>query len=315
MSATSTTAAPGIRPRLDDLIELRHQAVALGVASRHLVNTSFSGLYASVFRGMGLEYEEAREYRPGDDIRQMDWKVTARSRRPHVKVYREEREREVVLCVDTGPHMQFGTRGTFKSVQAARAAALLGWAANRNHDRVGGLVLGTGGREGVAYYRPTRGRRSLWRLLHGLSAEPDAEGGRYPLDQALKMLDRAVATGSVIFVIADFNFDPQPLEIPLGRLRQRHSVVLIPVDDPRERELPPMGRVVFRGPRGEKIEVDTDDAEARAAYAERWRRTRQALLNMAGSLGLAVIPIDTGEDVHRSLQRGMEQLNRMHRTQ
>ena len=115
-----------LQPRLDDLLELRHQAHTLGLASHHLVNSSFSGLYASVFRGQGLNFEEVREYREGDDIRNMDWKVTARTGDPHLKVFREERERSVMLCVDKGPHMNFGTRKTFKSIQAARAAALTG---------------------------------------------------------------------------------------------------------------------------------------------------------------------------------------------
>jgi hypothetical protein len=129
-------------PRLDDLLELRHQAHTLGVPSHHLVNSTFAGLYASVFRGAGVNFEEVREYREGDDIRYMDWKVTARTNEPHLKVFREERERSVVLCVDRGPHMVFGTRGTFKSVQAARAAALIGWAASRLNDRVGGMAFG-----------------------------------------------------------------------------------------------------------------------------------------------------------------------------
>ena len=117
-------------PQLDDLLELRHQAHTLGLASHHLVNSSFAGLYASVFRGTGLDFEEVREYREGDDIRNMEWNVTARTNVPHLKIFREERERSVVLCIDRGPHMSFGTRGTFKSVQAAKAAALLGWAAS-----------------------------------------------------------------------------------------------------------------------------------------------------------------------------------------
>ncbi|MEW8237423.1 MAG: DUF58 domain-containing protein, partial [Candidatus Thiodiazotropha taylori] len=119
-----------LHPHIDDLLELRHQAHTLGLASHHLVNTSFSGLYASVFRGTGLDFEEVREYREGDDIRNMEWNVTARTNVPHMKIFREERERSVVLCIDRGPHMSFGTRGTFKSVQAAKAAALLGWAAS-----------------------------------------------------------------------------------------------------------------------------------------------------------------------------------------
>ena len=158
--------------RLDDLLELRHQAHTLGLSSHHLVNSSFSGLYASVFRGQGLNFEEVREYREGDDIRNMDWKVTARTGDPHLKVFREERERSVMLCVDMGAHMAFGTRNTFKSVQAARAAALIGWAANGLHDRVGGILF-RGDNEDTDYFRPTKDRRALWRLLKALTAPVD----------------------------------------------------------------------------------------------------------------------------------------------
>ncbi len=102
-----------LHPQLDDLLELRHQARALGIASHHLVNSTFTGLYASVFRGTGLDFDEVREYQEGDDIRNMDWLVTARTDTPHLKIFREERQRSVLLCIDTGPHMSFGTRGTF----------------------------------------------------------------------------------------------------------------------------------------------------------------------------------------------------------
>ena len=145
-------------PRLDDLLELRHQAHTLGVAAHHLVNSTFTGLYASVFRGTGLDFDEVREYREGDDIRNMDWLVTARTNVPHLKVFREERQRSVILCVDTGPHMSFGTHGTFKSIQAARAAALIGWAASKQHDRVGGVLFGKPGAS-MQYFRATPGRR------------------------------------------------------------------------------------------------------------------------------------------------------------
>jgi uncharacterized protein (DUF58 family) len=129
-----------LHPQLDDLLELRHQARALGVAAHHLVNSTFTGLYSSVFRGTGLDFDEVREYQQGDDIRNMDWLVTARTNVPHLKIFREERQRSVILCIDTGPHMSFGTRGTFKSIQAARTAALIGWAASKQHDRVGGVL-------------------------------------------------------------------------------------------------------------------------------------------------------------------------------
>jgi uncharacterized protein (DUF58 family) len=187
-----------LQPRLDDLLELRHRARTLGLASRHLVNSTFSGLYASVFRGTGLDFEEVREYQEGDDIRNMDWKVTARTNLPHLKVFREERERSVLLCVDKSPHMSFGTRGTFKSIQAARAAALLGWAANALNDRVGGLLYGDAA-TGQQHFRPTKDRRALWRLLHALShpgTEEAVQGD--PLSAALQRAEQTTHIGSLV---------------------------------------------------------------------------------------------------------------------
>jgi len=292
-------------PRLDDLLELRHASHTLGLSSRHLVNSTFSGLYASVFRGAGVNFEEVREYREGDDIRNMDWKVTARTNSPHLKVYREERERSVVLCVDKGPHMSFGTRGTFKSTQAARAAALLGWAANGHGDRVGGIAFGDAD-GGTRHYRPTKDRRALWRLLHDLT-QPGSRPVRGVdcLERVLQRADRGTGTGALIVVIADFNREPTGLERALGQLCQRHSVVLVPVDDIADRELPSMGRVLFRAVDGDLLEVDTGDADSRAAYAQAWRTRREALLRSANRLGVAVIPIATDTDVHRPLMEGL----------
>jgi uncharacterized protein (DUF58 family) len=294
-----------MHPRLDELLELRHQAHTLGIASHHLVNTTFSGLYASVFRGQGLNFEEVREYREGDDIRNMDWKVTARTNEPHLKVYREERERSVVLCVDHGPHMFFGTRGTFKSVQAARAAALLGWAANSVNDRVGGMLFGDAD-TGLVHFQPTKDRRAVWRLLKEM-ANPvrRAQHGVDCIDMVLKRSDRGSGTGSLIFVIGDFNRELQGLDKTLGQVCQKHSVVLIPVDDPADREIPSVGRALFRDAEGRMVEIDTDDAKGRRAFSERWEARRANLIKLANRLGVAVIPVQTSQDVHSSLMSGL----------
>jgi len=294
-----------MHPRLDELLELRHQAHTLGIASHHLVNTTFSGLYASVFRGQGLNFEEVREYREGDDIRNMDWKVTARTDEPHMKVYREERERSVVLCVDHGPHMFFGTRGTFKSVQAARAAALLGWAANSVNDRVGGMLFGDAD-SGLVHFQPTKDRRAVWRLLKEM-ANPvrRAQHGIDCIDMVLKRADRGSGTGSLIIVIGDFNRELKELDRTLGRVCQKHSVVLVPVDDPADREIPSVGRALFRDAEGRMVEIDTDDVEGQRAFRERWEARRANLVKLANRLGVAVIPVQTSSDVHYSLMSGL----------
>jgi uncharacterized protein (DUF58 family) len=295
-----------IYPRLDELLELRHQARTLGLASHHLVNSAFSGLYASVFRGVGLDFEEVREYREGDDIRNMDWHVTARTDLPHLKVFREERERSVMLCVDNGPHMSFGTRGTFKSIQAAKAAALLGWAASSQNDRVGGLVFGDP-EERLLYFRPFRGRRALWRLLRALS-QPVNMGTceEDPLLEALHKVNRGASTGTLVFIIANFDREIASLEQTFGSICQRHALVLLPVDDPADWDIPPMGSVVFSGPDGGLLEVDTDDEESRHAYSDEWEARRQALKDMANRLGITLFPIRTDRSVHLTLINGLQ---------
>ncbi|HHH44037.1 MAG TPA: DUF58 domain-containing protein [Gammaproteobacteria bacterium] len=301
-----------LQPRLDDLLELRHQAHTLGLASHHRVNSSFSGLYASVFRGQGLNFEEVREYREGDDIRNMDWKVTARTGSAHLKVFREERERSVILCVDKGPHMAFGTRKTFKSVQAARAAALLGWAANGLHDRVGGLLFGGDGSNNV-YFRPTKNRRALWRLLKAMTTDDVQHEASNPelLSDILRQAARGIGTGGLVFVIADFNREHTGLAQGLAQLRQQHAVVLVPVDDPADRELPDMGNVLFRSPAGELLSVNTSDAAGRDAYRRAWQQRREQLAQLSNGTGCALIPVETGCDVHATLMQGLERRLRM----
>ncbi len=294
-----------LRPALTDLLELRHQAHTVGIASHHPVNSALCGLYASVFRGQGMDFEEVREYQEGDEIRNMDWRVTARTGVPHLKVFREERERSVILCVDIGERMAFGTRNTFKSVQAARVAALLGWSANSNQDRVGALLYGDPVM-GLQSFRPTRARRSLWQMLRVLT-EPVHPGRHHtdPLQDALELLNRSVATGALVFLIGDMNRDPVEFERHIGRLRQRREVVLIPVDDPADRDIPPMGRVLFGGTDGRRLEIDTDNASGRALYRERWEKTRAQLMTIAARLGVAVIPIATNDNVRDALQGGL----------
>ncbi len=297
--------------RIDELLELRHGAHVLGMSSRHRVQSVLSGLYASVFRGQGMDFEETREYQEGDEIRNMDWRVTARTGLAHLKVFREERERAVMLCVDAGPHMQFGTRGTFKSIQAARASALLGWSASNNQDRVGALLFGEPG-AGLRYFRPSRARLSMWRMLRALTEQPSSapvEGD--PLVEALEKLRRVASTGALIFVIADMNRDPELLHQPLGRLCQRHDVVLMPVDDPADREIPAIGRIIFSTLDGARIEIDTDSEAGRRQYRERWEKNRQALDTLARRLGVSLIPVPTNEEIHHVLINGLRRRARM----
>jgi len=233
--------------------------------------------------------------------------VTARFNEPHLKVFREERERSVVLCIDRGPHMGFGTRGTFKSVQAARAAALIGWAASRLNDRVGGMAYGDPA-SGLQHFRPARGRRALWQLLRTLT-QPAAEQSASVdcLAGALRRATRGLPTGSLVFVIGDLNREVRDLEGVLGNLIQRNSVVLIPVDDPADWEIPAMGNVTFTATDGTLVEIDTDDSAAARAYRDAWQRRRETLKAIANRLNIILMPIRTDQEIHLSLIHSLEQ--------
>src|SRR3984957_10208125 len=184
-------------PDFNELIQLEKKSARLNITSGKKSVAASSGDYASPFRGQGLEFYEVREYRFGDDIRSIDWRVTARTDKPYVKVFTEERERTVIICIDANAAMRFGTRGTFKSVQAARAAALLGWQANHSNDRVGCLVFGDVV-DGVQFFAPARSRQALWQTLKLLSrATRDVHKTPVPVETALKHLERVAPTGSL----------------------------------------------------------------------------------------------------------------------
>ncbi len=295
-----------LHPQLDDLLELRHQAHALGFASHHPVNSVLCGLYASVFRGQGMDFEEVREYQQGDEIRNMDWRVTARTNVPHLKVFREERQRSVLFCVDVSPHMQFGTRGTFKSIQAAKAAALLGWAASNAQDRVGGVLFG--GADGLAYFRPSRDRRAIWRLLKALTYQRESINKRREdaLARALDKLAHGTHSGSVIIIIADFNRETWSLEQRLAYLRQHHDLLLLPIDDAADQALPEMGTVLFKTHDGARLEIDTSSAAGQQKYRDQWQTQRNHLQLISKRLGIDVIPISTDVDVHGTLVSGLQ---------
>lgn len=291
-------------------MQLRHTAQAIGGAAHHRVNSKMSGLYASVFHGQGMEFEEVREYQEGDDVRNMDWRVTARTGKPHLKIFKEERERSVHLCIDVGAHMAFGTRGVFKIVQAAKIAALLGWQANHHGDRVGSLLFGRE-LDHLAFHRPVRSSKALWQTLKVMT-----ELDQYATDEnddivgAINKLTRAAHHGSLIFLIVDSNYLGGDFDQAIRRLASRHEVVVIAVDDAADYQLPPMGRARFRNAAGQQLVVDCNDAGGRRRYAESWQARRDLLLSNAAKFRYSVIPVNTHDDVQEvfthSLQRRMQ---------
>jgi uncharacterized protein (DUF58 family) len=234
----------------------------LELRTRGLVNSLFTGEYRSVFKGQGMEFSEVREYQSGDEVRSIDWNVTARMGKPYVKRYIEERELTVMLCVDLSGSERFGTRRRFKSELASELAAVLAMSAIRNNDRVG-AVLFTDRIEHVV--PPRKGRRHALRLMRDLLAfEPEGTGT--DITAALDYTGKMLVHKSILFVVSDFQ--EEDLEQPLKLLAQRHDVVAVTVEDPSEHELPNLGLARFIDPEsGQTIDVDTSDPEVRANFA------------------------------------------------
>jgi len=269
----------GVQVSLTELIALRGESRRLKLAPRGKVLATRNGGHLSRFRGRGMEFDESRIYVPGDDPRNMDWKVTARSGKPHVKLFREERERPVWLFVDLGPSMRFGTRTAFKSVAAARAAALLAWAATERGDRVGGLVFD----ETRSYDQvPAPRTRGVLPLLNALAQPPrtDTGTGHAGVTRAATHLTRLVRPGSLVFLISDFLDVYKDPAVWLARLTEHSEVVLIHVVDPVEMAAPPAGRYpVSDGAR--RALFDTTRAALRGAYAQRFADQVQWLERVA----------------------------------
>ena len=268
--------------------EILRQVKLLELRTRGLVNSLFTGEYRSVFKGQGMEFSEVREYQPGDEVRSIDWNVTARMRKPYVKRYIEERELTVMLAVDLSGSERFGTRTRFKSELASELAAVLAMSAIRNNDRVG-AVLFTDRIEHVV--PPRKGRRHALRLMRDLLVfEPEGRGT--DLAGALEYAGKMLTHKAIIFVVSDFQ--ATDIEQPLKLLAQRHDVVAVTVDDPSEQELPDIGQARFVDPEtGLTIDVDTSDSKVRARFAEAVAEELSARKKLLRRLAIDEVPVRT----------------------
>jgi uncharacterized protein (DUF58 family) len=300
-------------PDFHELMQLGRRTFESYDLSRRSFFSAAPGDYTSPFRGQGLDFEEVRKYVPGDDIRNIDWRVTARTGQAHMKVFTEERERTVILCIDAGAHMRFGTRGTFKSVQSARAAAILGWGANRSHDRVGAVIYGDVP-EGIQFLSPARSRRPLWKALKLLCDKPVRQPDAPSLEAVLKRLNRSAPTSALIFIVAGFEAPNGDLEKNLFRLHRRCEIVLVRLNDPADRTIPPIGTLHFAG-NGMKLVVDTDSRQGRETYTRQWHESRQLLEKIAARRQIGIIDVHTDRDIRNDLMSGLRRLGMRRDTQ
>jgi uncharacterized protein (DUF58 family) len=260
----------GATVSVDDLIALRGVKLPLRTA-KYSANAPFSGNRLSRLRGRGVDFAEVRLYQPGDDVRSIDWRVTARKAKPHTKVYREERERPTLVVVDQSRAMFFGSRVRMKSVAAAECAALLAWHAVDGGDRVGGLVYDD---DGEHPFKPLRSARAVVRLLNriGISNNALVDIAARPrvsrrLPNVLTHLVRVARNGHRIYLISDFDGFDADDEQQLHRLARHNSLVLIHVSDPLEHELPPPDRYAVTDGTTRSV-LSTADAKARQKYQD-----------------------------------------------
>ena len=299
--------AAAVHVSSDELVRCRLRAREIHLDSRQPARSAITGGHTSRFRGRGMDYLESRAYQPGDDIRCMDWRVTARTGRAHVKLYQEERERPVVVMIDLGPGMFFATQGVFKSVIAARAAALIGWAAIQHGDRIGALLFNGGHRE----LRPLGGQRGVMRLIRELTdatvpAPVDAltaDKGSH-LNEALMRLRRVARPGSLVFILSDFYAINEDTRRHLQRLRQHNDIVACQIVDPLELQPPLAGRYAISDGRQSGL-LDTTSAASRKAYNDYFTGHHRAVKQLMQQCAVHLLQLKTSDDVAQVLRFGL----------
>lgn len=271
--------------------------------TRRVVNTTFAGEYKSTFRGTGLEFVDVREYLPGDDVRTIDWRVTARMGRPYVRKFVEERELTVILCVDASGSAHFGTRGRFKLEQAAQVAATMAYSAVRNNDKVG-LLFFTDRVE--KFVPPRKGRLHVMRLIRDILAFQPRGRGTEP-GAALEFLMHVLKHRAIVIFIGDFagpGYAPERFETPLGVAARRHDLVAVAIRDRAEHQLPAAGLADLEDMEtGEIITVDTSSRRLREGYQRHQAEQRSRAERLLKTRGVDLVSLYADEDFVPKLHR------------
>lgn len=294
---------PATWQRTADLIALQRHAASLAMQQAGPARAQLAGAHASRFRGRGMDYQESRLYQPGDDVRSMDWRVTARTTAPHTKLYQEERERPVILFVQLHAGMFFGTQGMLKSALAARAAALLAWAAIERGDRVGAMIADGAHRE----LPPRGGKQGVLRLIQQLVEHGEPQRGLASVDEpgslnaALRRLCRVSLPGSQVLLIGDFHgIDDESGQL-LHRLRRHCDVLALQMADPLELAPPPPARYGVAVGHEQGI-LDLRSNAARQAYQDHFDAHHRAVATILRRHAIGLARLRTDEDVVAALR-------------
>ena len=308
MSTLFATTKPAglerVEPQLRELLALAGPASALPHWTRS-VRARASGPFLSRLRGRGMEYDESRPYLPGDDIRRLDWRVTARTGRPHTKLFREELERPVLICVDYRRAMFFATRGVFKAVQAARVASLLAWRAQQNGDRVGGLLFADHVHHELP---PRRGSTATMQWLKLLVAQAPSQRTALstgtaptPLSDALKRIARVAKPGTLVFIISDFRGLDDPASAALAQLSLHADVGLVAIHDPLEALFPEFDGVAGLIDGERSLRLAGVSSAGRESYAAQFSARLASVRQICRERRMLFTSMDTGADPTTSL--------------
>lgn len=285
--------SPSLLPR-----ELLKKVRKIELRAKGMVDSVFSGQYASAFKGQGMEFAEVREYQYGDDVRSIDWNVTARMGHPYIKCFEEERELTLMLVVDASGSLSFGSKDRFKGEVAAEISALLSLLAIRNNDRVGALFF-TDRIE--KFISPRKGKKHVLRLIREILAfEPEGKGT--DLSLALETVCRVLPRRAIVMVLSDFHIqdDSRALKVA-GR---QHDLVALSLLDPREEELPEVGLIHLEDAEtGETLLVDSNDPKVRAFYQKRVEARRAHRQKTFREAKVDEVQIPPGGDYVRPLMR------------
>ena len=273
----------------DLMKKIRH----IEIRTKRLVTDSFAGEYHSIFKGRGMEFEEVRPYQPGDEVRTIDWNVTARTGEVYVKRYVEERELTVMLVVDASASENFGSVQQFKRELAAELTAVLSFAATTNNDRVGLLIFTD---QVELFIPPRKGRKHILRLVRELLAfEPQSKGT--DIRMALEKVNHILKRRSIIFLVSDFIADPESYRVAMATTNRRHDLIAVDLHDPMETEIGNVGLLAIEDPEtGEIHWVDTGSKAWRAAFRQRVEGARAGKVRAFRQAAVDHIDIGTEQD-------------------
>jgi uncharacterized protein (DUF58 family) len=296
---------PGVYANLDDLIRIQFKARNFSFLPQQPVTSVLSGRYASRLRGRGLNFEEIRRYLPGDDIRTMDWKVTARTRSPHVRVYTEEKDRAILLVVDQRINMFFGTRDKLKSVTAAELAALGAWRAVAVGDRIGAVVFNDAELFDI---QPQRSQKTVMSILgnvvqmnHALRADTQVEPNAGMLNRALEKALQLVSHDGLIVMISDFFGVDEQTERLTARIAEHNDVLALLVHDPIR--LQPAEERVTVSDGSLQMEIDFADKHVREKLAENYREEQEHITRFLNRLAAPLLMVSNKGDVVDQVRR------------